>query len=47
MKDLKNEKDQNFEKEEANEIKEQGVNLINQRFVFENQLQSTGCLSCI
>lgn len=29
MKELKKEKDQNQEKEEVNEIKEQGVNLIN------------------
>lgn len=47
MKDLQKEKDQDAEKEEAEEIREQGVNLINQRFVFENQLQSSGCLSCI
>jgi len=28
MKDFKQERDENFEKEEANSIKEQGVNLI-------------------
>lgn len=47
MKDIKNVRDKDNEKRETDLIKEQGVNLINQKFVFENQLQSSGCFSCI
>lgn len=38
MKEIKKMKDQNFEQEEEEQIKEQGVNLMSQKFVFENQL---------
>ena len=47
MKDIKHVLDKDNEKKETEQMMEQGVNLVNQKFVFENQLQSSGCFSCI